>query len=135
MSGLVLIMEDEMDMRFYLTALVSSMGLTPEVTRNGAAGLTALAEKKEQVELIILDVMMPEKGGAWVYRELKTHADFRHIPLVIFSGVEATSFHHYVKMINAETGLDLPMPDYYVEKTADPEYLKKIIHQSLERIS
>ncbi|MCG8565053.1 MAG: response regulator [Desulfobacterales bacterium] len=131
----VLIMEDEMDMRFYLTALVKSMELEPVMTRNGIQGLGILKQQHHAVDLIILDIMMPDKGGALVYRELKTLPEYRDIPLVIFSGVEQAAFCHYIRMLNAESGLDIPQPEYYVEKTADPEYLKTIINRCLNRTS
>ncbi|MCF8126142.1 MAG: response regulator, partial [Desulfotignum sp.] len=74
----VLIMEDEMDMRFYLMTMVKSLGHEPVLAQNGIQGLDMLA--KERVDLIILDVMMPEKGGGLVYKELKTHAVYKNIP-------------------------------------------------------
>ena len=135
MSRTILIMEDEMDMRFYLMALVTSMGYEPLVTRNGVQGLERLKQDNAKVDRILLDVMMPEKGGALVYKELKLHPLFRDIPLVIFSGVEPASFRHYIKMLNLESELEIPEPEYYVEKSADPEYLKNIILQSLDQDS
>ena len=121
----ILIIEDEMEMRFYLMALVKSMGHCPVMTRNGVQGLKAL--DKALPDLIILDVMMPEKGGALVYREIKTDLNLKDIPLLIFSGVDPSAFVHYVKMLNADPGCDIPVPKYYVEKSADPDYLKKVI--------
>ncbi len=128
----VLIMEDEVDMRFYLMALVKSMGFSPLMSRNGEQGLDLLRQARGEVDLIILDVMMPEKGGALVYRELKTDPALSGIPLVIFSGVESSAFGHYVKMLNTEPGMDIPEPRYYVEKTADPEHLKSVIQSCLQ---
>ncbi len=121
----VLIMEDEMDMQFYLMTMVKSLGHEPVLARNGMQGLDLLS--KERVDLIILDVMMPEKGGGLVYKELKTHAGYKEIPLIVFSGVNQEAFSHYVKMLNTEPDLNIPEPKYYVEKSADPDYLKEVI--------
>ncbi len=125
----ILIIEDEMEMRFYLMALVKSMGHTPVLTRNGVHGLEALGTDSSRAlpDLIILDVMMPEKGGALVYLEIKADKRFRDIPLLIFSGVDPQAFAHYMKMVNADPGRDIPVPKYYVEKSADPDYLKRVI--------
>jgi|GEM_PF-117938 len=125
----ILIIEDEMEMRFYLMALVKSMGHCPVMTKNGVHGLEALGTPpgKPLPDLIILDVMMPEKGGALVYREIKSDNRYRDIPLLIFSGVDPKAFAHYVKMLNANPGCDILVPKYYVEKSADPDYLKKVI--------
>ncbi|MEE4363903.1 MAG: response regulator [Desulfotignum sp.] len=124
-SRQVLIMEDEMDMRFYLMTMVKSLGHVPVLAQNGIQGLDLLS--KQRVDLIILDVMMPEKGGGLVYKELKTHAGYKEIPLIVFSGVNQKAFSHYVKMLNTDPDLNIPEPKYYVEKSADPDYLKEVI--------
>ncbi|MCG8616328.1 MAG: response regulator [Desulfobacterales bacterium] len=127
----VLIIEDEMEMRFYLMTVVKSLGFEPVMTQDGSQGLAAL--KKMSPDLIVLDIMMPEKGGALVYKELTASDRYRQIPLMIFSGVDRAAFEHYIKMLNAEppdvNGLDIryPVPKYYVEKSADPDYLKEMI--------
>lgn len=128
-AGTVLIIEDEMDMRFYLMAMVNSLGLESILTRNGVQGLDALCTQR--VDLIILDVMMPEKGGALVYQELKTNPLYRDIPLILFSGVDFHSFVHYIKMLNLGRKVTIPTPKYYVEKSADPDYLKEVIKKCI----
>jgi len=122
-----------MEMRFYLMALVKSMGHTPVLTRNGVQGLETLGTAQDCAlpDLIILDVMMPEKGGALVYQEIKAHKRFRDIPLLIFSGVDPKAFGHYVKMLKIGPNAQIPVPKYYVEKSADPDYLKQVITQCM----
>lgn len=121
----VLIIDDEMEMRFYLMTMVKSLGHRPVMAKNGAKGLETLGETVP--DLIILDIMMPEKGGALVYQEIKSEPGLKDIPLLIFSGVAPQAFTHYVKMLNANPGTRIPLPKYYVEKSADPDYLKKMI--------
>lgn len=128
-AGTVLIIEDEMDMRFYLMAMVRSLGLESILTRDGVQGLLALGTLRP--DLIILDVMMPEKGGALVYQELKTNPLYRDIPLILFSGVDFQSFVHYIKMLNLNRVEKIPCPKYYVEKSADPDYLKQVIKKNI----
>lgn len=122
-------MEDEMDMRFYLMAVVRSLGFDPILTRNGVEGLAVLSTLRP--DLIILDVMMPEKGGALVYRELKINPLYRKIPLIVFSGVDFHSFAHYVKMLNLKQKTKIDFPKYYVEKSADTDYLKEVIKKCI----
>ncbi|MEH0022854.1 MAG: response regulator [Desulfobacter sp.] len=126
----VLIIEDEMEMRFYLMAVVKSLGHKPVMARNGQQGLDML--KSKVPDLIILDIMMPEKGGALVYQEIKADPGLRKVPLMIFSGVDPEAFVHYVKMLNASPGTDTPVPKYYVEKSADPDYLKDMIARCIK---
>jgi len=125
----VLIMEDELDMRFYLMSMVKTLGFNPHLAPNGVKGMAWLRAKKP--DLIILDVMMPEKGGALVYQEIKSRAAFRTIPLIVFSGVDQSTFNHYIKMLNVNLKKKIPEPEYYVEKSADPDYLMSVIKQAM----
>lgn len=118
-------MEDEMDMRFYLMTLVKSLGHIPLVTRDGAQGLEKLFAS--QPDMIIIDIMMPKKGGALVYQEIKQDEKLKDIPVMVFSGVDKEAFFHYVKMLNLNQGSRIDYPKYYVEKSADPDYVKKMI--------
>ncbi|WDP88360.1 MAG: response regulator [Desulfobacter sp.] len=133
----VLIIEDEMEMRFYLMTMVNALGHHPVMVKNGAQGLQALGKTAgvpldgnqggKLPDMIILDIMMPEKGGALVYQELVADPMLKEIPLLIFSGVDPNAFVHYVKMLNAGASDNTPLPKYYVEKSADPDYLKAMI--------
>jgi two-component system, OmpR family, phosphate regulon response regulator PhoB len=128
----ILIIEDEMDMRFFLTTLIETSGLTPIVARNGREGLERA--RSAPPDLILLDVMMPEKGGALVYRQLRTDEVLRQIPVIILSAVSKAAFHHYLKMLNSEGDLDIPFPNAYIEKPPDPEYLQDTIGSLLMSI-
>ncbi len=130
----ILIIEDEVQMRFYLMTLVKSMGLNPILTKDGNEGLLKLSEIKPKG--IILDVMMPDKGGALVYKELVTNSDLNDIPVVFFSGVDKDAFFHYIKMLNVKhlkKSKTIPEPEYFVAKDADPEYLKEVVNRSINR--
>ena len=118
-----------MEIRFYLKTLVESMGHRPVLSKNGVDGLLKL--KEISPDLVILDVMMPKKGGSLVYRELMTDKKFRDLPLIIFSGVNRDAFLHYLKMLNLSPDRTIPEPKYYIEKTVDPEYLKQVINRML----
>lgn len=126
----ILIIEDEVDTRFYLMTLVRSLGFDPILAKDGVQGLDLLARSRPC--LIILDIMMPNKGGSRVYEELLASPDFRHIPVLFFSGVDRQAFFHYLKMLNAGSETSLPEPRYYVAKNADPDYLKSIITQAIQ---
>ncbi|MCP3926298.1 MAG: response regulator [Desulfobacterales bacterium] len=130
----ILIIEDEVQMRFYLMTLVKSMGLNPVLTKDGNEGLLKLSEIKPKG--IILDVMMPDKGGALVYKELVTNPDLKNIPVVFFSGVDKSAFFHYIKMLNLKhlkKNETIPEPEYFVAKDADPEYLKEVVKRSINQ--
>lgn len=127
----ILIIEDEMQMRFFLMTLVKSLGMDPVLADDGAKGLKALETFRP--DAIILDIMMPEKGGAAVYTKLMTTKSHRDIPIVFFSGVDKGAFLHYIRMLNANEHLSVPDPQYYVAKNADPQYLKTVLLNCLKQ--
>ncbi len=121
----VLILDDEMQMRFYLMTLVKSMGFEPILAKDGAEGLDILSHTRPSA--LILDIMMPIKGGGLVYQELVACPEFKDIPIIFFSGVDRNAFFHYIKMLNITLENPVPIPAIYVAKDADPEYLKEVI--------
>lgn len=123
----ILIIEDEMDMRFFLHTLLKTSGLDPVTARNGKEGIEKAREIRP--DLIILDVMMPEKGGSLVYRQLRTDGLFKDTPVIILSAVSKTGFYHYLKMLNSEGKPDIPLPNAYIEKPPDAEYLLDTIER------
>ena len=121
----VLIVDDEMDMRIFISTLLETSGYKPFATRDGKEGL----EKAKAVkpDLIILDVMMPGEGGVYMYRKLKTDKMLRDIPVVMLSAVAKKTFTHYLNMLNIRIEEDIPHPDSYIEKPPDADELLKII--------
>ena len=105
--------------------LVKSLGFDPKLAKDGVQGLGILTDIKPAA--IILDIMMPQKGGALVYRELASHPEFKTIPVIFFSGVDQKAFFHYIKMLNANLEHNIPEPGIFVAKDADPAYLKEVI--------
>jgi len=127
----VLILEDEMQMRFYLMTLVKSMGFEPLLAKDGSEGLDVL--KQVRPSALILDIMMPKKGGGLVYQEIVARPEYKDLPIIFFSGVDRNAFFHYIKMLNVTLEHPVPEPEIYVAKDADPEYLKTVIRTCVEK--
>lgn len=118
---MILIVDDAMDMRVFLSALFKTSGYDTESCRDGASGL----EKAREVlpDLIVLDVMMPGTGGALMYKNLKTDPRLKQIPVIVLSAVGERSFRHYLKMLNVKLAVPLPDPDAYLEKPPEARQL------------
>lgn len=121
----VLIVDDEMQIRFYLMSLVKSLDFEPILAKDGAQGLDVLEDIEPRA--IILDIMMPEKGGVLFYQDIMKKPEYSDIPIIFFSGVDRKAFFHHIHMLNASLKQKLKKPEYYVAKDADPEYLKSIV--------
>lgn len=115
----VLVVDDEMDMRIFMKTLLETSGYSPIITKNGKEGIRKA--KEEMPALVVLDVMMPQEGGAKMYRHLRTDEALKDIPVIMLSGVEKKTYVHYLKMLNAQTEDPIPEPDVYLEKPPEPE--------------
>jgi len=120
----VLIVEDELDMRIFLSTLLETSGYLPIITRDGKEGM--LKAKDICPDLIILDVMMPGEGGVQMYRQLKTDKALCDVPVIMLSAVTRKTFAHYLNMVNARLKNAIPDPDAYIEKPPDAEELLKV---------
>lgn len=116
-KGTVLIVDDAMDMRVFLSAVFKTSGFSTETCRDGTAGLNSAREI--QPDLIVLDVMMPNMGGALMYKSLKMDRQLCRIPVIMLSAVGEKSFQHYLKMLNINLMGPLPDPEAYLEKPPD----------------
>ena len=125
----ILIVDDEMDMRIFLSTLFETSGYLPIATRDGQDGLAKAKALKP--DLIILDVMMPGEGGALMYKALKSDPDLAPIPVIMLSAVSETTFKHYLKMLSARFRAPVPRPQAYVEKPPDPDALLKLAQRTL----
>jgi CheY-like chemotaxis protein len=120
----VLIVEDELDMRIFISTLLETSGYEPIMTRDGKEGL--LKARDACPDLIILDVMMPGEGGVQMYRQLKTDKTLCDIPVIMLSAVTRKTFAHYLNMVNTRLKDAIPDPDAYIEKPPEAEELLKM---------
>lgn len=120
-KGIVLIVDDAMDMRVFISALFKTNGYPAYACRDGSAGLAKAREIHPA--LIVLDVMMPGTGGALMYKSLKTDPGLARIPVIMLSAVGRHSFQHYLKMLNLKLDTPLPDPEAYIEKPPDANHL------------
>ena len=124
MKKTVLIVEDELDMRIFISTLLETSGYRPIMTRDGREGI--IKAREVDPDLIILDVMMPGEGGVQMYRQLKTDDSLMNIPVILLSGVAKKTFAHYLKMLNARIEESIPEPSAYLEKPPEAEDLIKL---------
>lgn len=120
----VLIVEDELDMRIFISTLLETSGYQPLMTRDGNEGLRTA--KDVLPDLIILDVMMPGEGGVQMYRQLKSDNALMDIPVIMLSGVAKKTFAHYLKMLNTRIESSIPDPSAYLEKPPEAEEILKL---------
>jgi len=127
----VLIVDDEIDMRTFLSTLVQTSGYQAVLARNGKEGIRKAREIKP--DLLILDVMMPGEGGVVMYRQFRTDADLKNTPVIMLSAIAKKTFYHYLSMLNIRLDESIPSPEAYVEKPPDAQELIRLMKPFLRQ--
>ncbi len=76
----VMIVEDDVRNVFALSSVLEPRGLTTVITRNGREALEAL--EKRPVDLVLMDVMMPEMNGIDCTKAIRANPKLAHLPII-----------------------------------------------------
>lgn len=119
----VLVVDDSRTLRRILIRELNSLGLT--VIVEAADGVEAIEiVKREPVDLMLLDMEMPELDGLGVLAALKSDEQYKSLPIIVISG--ADQFEKTIRCI--EIGAE-----DYLPKPFDPVLLRARIVSSLEK--
>ncbi|HET7141532.1 MAG TPA: response regulator, partial [Candidatus Limnocylindria bacterium] len=86
-QGRALVVDDSAVNRRLLVRRLESLGLAVEEVENGRLALDRLAAGNG-IDVVLLDVMMPELDGYQTLAAMKADERLRHLPVLIVSGVE-----------------------------------------------
>lgn len=130
MAQTILVIEDEPDVQTYLVTLFEENGYEVLRASDGKEGEALLAKKKP--DLICLDILMPQKSGIALYRELRKNPELKAIPVVMVTGFRADEFPgvDFKKFVYERS---VPGPEGYVEKPIDKELLLRTVRRILDR--
>lgn len=129
MTKKVLVVDDELDMRIFVTTLLETSGYKPLQAKDGVEGLDIARRKKPA--MVILDIMMPNDSGINMYRALKSDPDLKDIPIIMLSAISQKTFLHSQKVLNDHQGEEIPEPEGYIEKPPEPDELLDLINRIL----
>ena len=78
----VLVVEDDVRNIFALTSILEPTGVQVEIARNGIEALEALKQKEDVIDLVLMDIMMPEMDGYTAMREIRSNPQWRRLPII-----------------------------------------------------
>jgi CheY-like chemotaxis protein len=99
----LLIVEDSEQAVIFLSRILEAHGYRYQVARNGVEAISAVREKRP--DLVLLDIMMPQKSGIHVLREIKSDPDLKSIPVIVVTGLTG------VTGVDVFTGQEEPNQD------------------------
>ena len=125
----VLVIDDEPDAIEFVKAVLEELGSFRVIPAyEGKEGLEQA--KIEIPDLILLDIMMPEKDGFQVFYELRQGEETKDIPVIMLTGVADKSGIRFFKDdMKNYMGYE---PIDYIEKPLNPERLKSAVSNVLQ---
>ncbi len=126
MGQKILIVDDEVEHIDFASTVLEESGYVPIIAMDGNEGMKKV--RAEKPDLILLDILMPERSGIGMYQELKRDDETKNIPVVIVTGVARGG--HFDDLI-VRQGEDLPAPDGYIEKPMNAEAMLKMVSDLL----
>lgn len=85
----ILIVEDDVRNIFALTSLLEPRGAKIEIARNGRDAIALLEQdaksQGKHIDLVLMDVMMPEMDGLTATREIRKLPGFKKLPIIVLT--------------------------------------------------
>lgn len=123
-DGLILIIESDASLIASMKHTISEDGFRITAAENGIQAIQEI--KKSIPDLVLLDIMLPEKNGYEIIKSLQG-SEHRHIPVIIIAGELVEEF--YKKVLLAE-----PNVKEFITKPIKPQALLDSMHKLVKTI-
>jgi two-component system alkaline phosphatase synthesis response regulator PhoP len=127
MAKKILIVDDDPDLVEAVSTILESKGYAVSTAYDGVEGLKKA--RTENPDLIVLDVMMPNKDGYAVCKELKADKQYSSIPILLLTAVVANI---PTSKYTHQMGMDTEADDY-VDKPVEPAELVKRVEAHISK--
>ena len=127
MAKKILVVDDDPDLIEAVSIILKSKQYDVVAAYGGVEGIEKA--KTEKPDLIVLDVMMPDKDGYTVCKDLKADDSLSFIPVLLLTAVVS---HIPTTRYSHRMGMETEADDY-MDKPVDPPELVKRIEALLSR--
>jgi CheY-like chemotaxis protein len=85
----ILLVEDDVRNVFAVTSVLEPQGATVQIARNGREAIKAIEDSagdpSRKIDLVLMDVMMPEMDGLAATRELRSRPEWKKMPIIMLT--------------------------------------------------
>lgn len=78
----ILVAEDDVRNIYALTSLLEGRGVKLQIARNGREAIFTLERNTPPVDLVLMDIMMPEMDGFAAMREIRQRPEWMKLPII-----------------------------------------------------
>ena len=130
-QAMILVVDDNEGNRDMLARRLSRQGYEVQTAAGGRAALDVLG--KESIDLVLLDVMMPDLDGYAVLERMKADQGSRHIPVVMISALDEMDSVVRCIQLGAEDYLPKPFDPVLLQARVGACLEKKRLHDQEQR--
>jgi CheY-like chemotaxis protein/two-component sensor histidine kinase len=124
----VLVVEDDVRNVFALSSVLEPKGMSVVIARNGREALDVLTlssqEPSTRIDLVLMDIMMPEMDGLTAMREIRKRGEWKALPIIALTAKAMADDH--------EKSLAAGANDY-IAKPLDVEKLLSLVRVWMPR--
>lgn len=118
----ILVVEDDVRNIFALSSLLEPKGATIEIARNGREAIEALTRSclpgAKPIDLVLMDMMMPEMDGLTAMREIRKQPEWKKLPIIALTAKAMKDDHERCLSAGAND---------YIAKPLDIEKLMSLV--------
>ncbi|MBM3302596.1 MAG: response regulator [Deltaproteobacteria bacterium] len=124
----ILVIDDEPDMVTFLSTLLEDNDYEVITAVDGEEGLKKCREEKP--DLVSLDLLMPNKTGIKMYREMRKDDEIKDIAVIMVTGFgkDDVPSMDFKKWIHERA---IKPPEAYIEKPVDKDVLLEAIRKAI----
>ena len=109
----ILVVEDDIRNIYALTSVLEPHGVQVRIARNGIEALNELARTADSdgsaIDLVLMDVMMPEMDGLTCTREIRMQAQWQNLPIIALTAKAMERDHRECLEAGANDYLSKPL--------------------------
>jgi CheY-like chemotaxis protein/CHASE3 domain sensor protein len=118
----VLVVEDDVRNIFALSSILEPRGISVSIARNGREALETLgrasADPSASIDLVLMDIMMPEMDGLTAMREIRKRNEWQSLPIIALTAKAMRDDHEKCLAAGAND---------YISKPLDVEKLLSLV--------
>ena len=113
---MVLIVDDSLSVRKFLSGLLSKHKFDVEVAKNGNAGLEML--NQTEFDMLITDLEMPQLSGYELIEKIRAETRWENLPIIVLTGRASKHIEDHALKLGAN--------DYIIKPFKEEELIDKI---------